>query len=429
MKRRNVLFLLLALAFWTVPLHATGRVIVRVNGGKSVLQAACLEAGCSVAENIDGAPGELYLVTTPDSLDVNVVLQTLLASTGVVDAELDLVAKTSGSAYQVPPALSDTNPVNYYGSTVIDGYLTQPATSIVRLSKALSAFPGATGAGVVAVIDTGVDPRHPALKGVLLQGYDFTRDRIGADETTDLNTGSPSGQTQTFWVSPNAAANISESTAAVVDGNPQYGGFGHGTMVAGIVHLVAPSAEILPYKAFRSDGTGYTSDILRAVYAAIVQHANVVNMSFSLPGYSQETATALDLANSSGMILVAAAGNNGKETMDYPARFWDVMGIASTDNNDDLSTFSNYGANLVWVAAPGEGVVTTYPFGNYAAGWGTSFSAPFISGAAALMLSIDEPCDQHSSAQAVAHAHAIDPNAGNGRVDVYRAIQAWAAAW
>ena len=90
---------------------------------------------------------------------------------------------------------------------------------------------------------------------------------------------------------------VDESTAWVVDGNSQYSDFGHGTMVAGIIHLVAPTAKILPLKSFNSDGTGYNSDILRAIYYAIEAHANVLNMSFHIASYSQELANALQLAN------------------------------------------------------------------------------------------------------------------------------------
>src|SRR6185503_1130600 len=116
----------------------------------------------------------------------------------------------------------------------------------------------------VAVIDTGVDPNHPALAGVILPGYDFTRNRDGGSERSDVNQSTMSI--------------LDGSTMAILDG-PEYSAFGHGTMVAGIIHLAAPKAKILPLKAFNADGSGYKSDVLRALYKASAQGAKVVNMS------------------------------------------------------------------------------------------------------------------------------------------------------
>jgi subtilisin family serine protease len=282
------------------------------------------------------------------------------------------------------------------------------------------------------VIDTGVDVNHPVLKPVLLPGYDFTRNQAGADETRDVSLTSPPFVTgvQPIWlnggsglVDQSTAAVVDQSTAAVVDGNlaPD---FGHGTMVAGVIHLVAPTAKILPIKVFRADGTGYTSDILRGIYYAMSMHANVLNMSFHLAAYSPEVATALSLANLVGTISVAAAGNEGQQCTRYPAALSTVMGVTSTTNDDQLSNFSNYGPQLVWVAAPGEGVVTTYPFSTYAASWGTSFSTPFVSGLAAAMLSVNPGMNQSQSSGAAAHAQTISPNAGHGRLDLLRALEA-----
>jgi subtilisin family serine protease len=356
----------------------------------------------------------------------------------VIDGELDLVAQVAGSETTAPPALYDNVPVTYYGSTVPDGYIHQPATAIIRLADTQTAYPNVAGAGVVAVIDTGVDPNHPALKGVLLPGYDFTRNQQGADETKDVSLSSaPVIQgAQPQWVSGNGSGSLTQSTVAVVDqstatavdGSAQYGDFGHGTMVTGLIHLVAPTAKLLPLKAFRADGTGYTSDILRAIYQAILQHANVINMSFTLAAYSQEVATALDLATLTGTVSVAAAGNSAEDTLLYPAALWNVIGIASTTDDDELSSFSNYGSQLVWIGAPGEGVVTTYPFSTYAAAWGTSFSAPLVSGVAALLLDVNYLSDQQSSASSTSHAKPIGPDVGHGRLDIFQAVEAWVQA-
>ncbi len=438
MKRSLLAGLVLAIGFWAAPVQASGRLIIRVAGGLSAMQADCQIAGCNVVENIDGLPGQLFLVSTPDSEDVNKVLATLLSLTGVVDGELDLTANVRSSSTEAPPALSDNTPITYYGSTVINGYIHQPATELIRLATTQSSYPSVSGTGIVAVIDTGVDPNHPALKAVLLPGYDFTRNQSGGNELLDVSLpGTPIvNGVQPNWVTGNGSGDVSQSTVAVVDqssaaavnGNPQYKDFGHGTMVAGLVHLVAPTAKILPLKAFRADGTGYTSDILRAIYAAMASHANVLNMSFTLASYSTEIATAVHAATLTGTVSVAAAGNSGERTLVYPAALSDVLGIASSTNDDQLSSFSNYGQQLVWIAAPGEGVVTTYPFSTYAAAWGTSFSTPLVSGVAALLLNVNNLCDQPCSANSTSHAQPMNANAGHGRLDIYQAVQSWSEA-
>lgn len=429
---RLISLVLLAVALVPgLPAEAAARYIVRVANG-SAIQLVCLLTGYSLVENIDGS-GQLYLLQAPDLVDPLAGLTTLTATVGVVGVEQDLVAHTADSQTpDIPPALQDTTPTPYYGATVPHGYVDQPATQKIRLADLRTAYPNATGAGLVAVIDTGVDPNHPVLKPVLLPGYDFTRNRAGADETADVSLvaqpfvdgvqpiwmNSSSGQ-----VDQSTAAVVDQSTAAVVDGQlaPD---FGHGTMVAGIIHLVAPTAKILPIKVFHADGTGYTSDILRGIYYAVAMHANVLNMSFHLASYSPEVATALTMANLGGAISVAAAGNEGLQTLRYPAALSMVMGVASTTDHDEISTFSNYGPQLVWVAAPGEGVVTTYPFSTYAACWGTSFSTPFVSGLAAAMLSVDPLSNQSKSSGAAAHAQQIDANANHGRIDLVQALQA-----
>src|SRR5438445_1321473 len=225
----------------------------------------------------------------------------------------------------------------------------------------------------------------------------------------------------TAHVNQSIVAVLDQSTVAVLDGTP-YAAFGHGTMVAGIFHLVAPTAQIMPLKAFGADGSGYLSNVIRAVYFAAQNGANVINMSFSVATYSQEMVSAIKFAARHQVICVASAGNDGKDEYVYPAALGNVMGVASTTNNDTLSSFSNYGDDVVWVAAPGEGIITTYPFGTYAAGWGTSFSTPMVSGAAALLLSVNSHCNEACAEQSVAHAVPISADVGNGRVDLYQAV-------
>jgi len=374
---------------------------------------------------LDGALGQLFLVTTP--VDLTTFLNLLGNTVGIVDAEADQLLSLVGGLNQVitpyPASLSDTTPVTYSGSTVWDGYVNQPAASIVRVSAAQTTF-NVMGRGIVADIDTGVDPNHPALKPVLLPGYDFTRNQPGGSEMTDYSGLPPSGSTSNIArVNQSTAAVLDQSTAAVLD-TGQYAAFGHGTMVVGIIHLVAPQAQLLPLKAFSSDGTGYLSNILHAVYYGVQNGTNVINMSFDMKSNSLEFSKAIHYSNQNNVICASSAGNDGMQEIVYPAAYQsDVMGVASTSNTDTRSSFSNYGSAIVWVAAPGEGVVSTYPFSTYAAGWGTSFSAPFVSGAGALLLNLDPTTNELKAATAVAHAVPVGSGMGNGRLDLVQALQ------
>src|SRR5207248_5004656 len=159
---------------------------------------------------------------------------------------------------------------------------------------------------------------------VLLPGYDFTRNQPGGSEMTDY-TGSPPppNTANVAQVNQSTAAVLDQSTAAVLD-TPQYSAFGHGTMVMGVIHLVAPTAQLLPLKAFKSDGTGSLSDILQAIYYAVQNNAKVINMSFDTNTSSQELEKALDYANQNNVICATSAGNEGQAAPPltvYPAQW------------------------------------------------------------------------------------------------------------
>ena len=368
MRFKALLFLLLC-GLWPSTASAWNRFILRDTAGFDALQQACVPLGCIVVSSIDGAPNQnqVFLVTAPLEIDPALILTELLSVPGVVNAELDQTVPLVPALNQqpaIPAGLSDASLVQYFGASVRNSYVNQPAAQIVRVSEAQNSFHVA-GSGIVADINTGVDPNHPALQGVLLPGWDFTRNQAGGSEMTDLESSSsppPScGDCQPGFVNQSTAAVLDQSTAAVLDGNPDYKAFGHGTMVLGVIHLVAPQAKLLPLKAFNSKGEGFLSDILSAIYFA-------------------------DL--------------------------------------DQRSTFSNFGDAIVWVAAPGEAVISTYPFGSYGAAWGTSFSAPFVAGAAALLLDQKPGTSESQAAAAVAHAVPVGPNMGNGRLDLVQALAA-----
>ncbi len=449
MSRKMWLAGALAALLWATPARADTRVIVRTTAGLPALQLLCaLPATCTVdtvVGALDGKLGQVFLVTTP--LPLQTFLGLLPAGlTGFVSAEVDQVLNLVpvGALNQLPtplPAglLQDRGLVPLFPSSTINvwnSYANQPAAGIVKVSQAQSQF-GVTGKGIVADIDTGVDPAHPALQGVLLPGYDFTRNKAGASELDDLTPSDflvypPPACSSATCPSPakvnqSTAAVLDQSTAAVLDGKVQYAAFGHGTMVMGVIHLVAPTAQLLPLKAFHADGTGNLSDILRAIYYAVQNNASVINMSFDFKTPSPELQNALDYAKSLNLISAASAGNDGQgpPLLVYPAALQsDVMGVASTSNTDARSSFSNYGNAIVWVAAPGEAIVTTYPFSTYSAGWGTSFSAPFVSGGAALLRNRRTDINEPVAAAAVAHAQFVGADMGNGRLDLLMALAA-----
>jgi len=432
MRRSVWIVILMAMGLWAKPASAQG-VIVRTNLGLAGLQATCAETGCTVVGNLDGGLNLLFLVRPTRSGLVPELLAFLLSFVpGIVDAEVDQVLvippnPTSQTLAVNPPAgLWDNTPVNYYGSVAWHGYTNQPAVQVIHLPNAQNAF-NVGGAGIVADIDTGVDPKHPVLINVLLRGYDFTRNQPGGSEMNDISLASPPScnTCAAAFVNQHTAAMVDQHTAAMVDGN-NYAAFGHGTMVAGVIHLIAPTAQILPLKAFHADGTGNLSDILRAIYYAVQNKANVINMSFDLEQNSTELVDALCYASNHNVILAASSGNDGKMEVVYPAAIRNVMGVASTNNQDQRSSFSNYGDQVVWVAAPGEAIITTYPFATYAAGWGTSFSSPMVAGTASLLLNLQASETPSQAAWAISHAKFIGFNMGNGRLDVYWSLFAQA---
>ncbi len=408
--------------------QAQTRLIVRDSLGLPGINLTCLLAGCKVVNGLGDPNGQLFLVTFPPILNPVTALLRLNLQTGILSVEIDQVVNPSApNSTDTPSYLTDSAPVSYYGATVWHGYLVQPGNQLIRTAQTQSAF-NATGSGVVvAVIDTGVDVSHPVLKAVLYKGYDFTRNTAGGNEDVDVSGGDGNG-------GATSAANLDQRTVAVLDqrsvavldgGGNSYSDFGHGTMTAGLVHLVAPQAKIMPLKVFTASGSAYESDILRAIYYAVGNGAQVMSMSWNLSSYSTELAKAIQYSNSKGVVAVASAGNDGQRTAVYPGALPGVIDVASTSLNDTQSSFTNYGAPPVWMAAPGEGIVTTYPWGTYAAGWGTSFSTPLVAGAAALMMGNNSKCPSSTIPAGLAAADYIgDLDLGFGRLDIYQAMQA-----
>jgi subtilisin family serine protease len=395
----------------------------------------------TLIRSFEGSAGNLHLVTASAGANVQRTLQTLQLDASVQGVEPDFpvsLPETSAAAplrqmgLPDPAPLSDRTLVKYYGTSAWNAYVNQPA--VFNIKVALAHY-FATGSGTVAVLDTGVDLNQPVLANSLVAGYDFTRNIGGGSEMADVDQSTDSilDQSTDSILDHKAALVLNQSTTAILDQSTDSildqkrsklpSAFGHGTMVAGLIHLVAPTAKIMPVKVFTATGTSSLSNIVSGIRWAVDHGADVISMSFSSTGSSKELQSAIDYAHSKGVICVAAAGNDGAQTMVYPAGYHSsVMGVASTNGQNIRSTFSNYGNTLVTVAAPGEGVVTLYPGNNYAEGWGTSFSAPLVAGGAALLVQLGgSQMNETQASQALSQAIPTGQGLGAGELDLFQA--------
>lgn len=395
----------------------------------------------TVVNDLSGSRGP-YLIGLAAHSDPDTELSDLGADPSVISLEADQTATSSESSPTakvqaiirgLDEALADSSLISYYGGQVRSAYLNQTASNILELSAAQQI---STGAGIVAVIDTGVDPTHPALANVLVPGYDFTRnlatvpnelqdlDQVSSSALSNSSRVPETAKTESLQLQSSTVAILDHSTVAILDGASLPTAFGHGTMTAGLIHLVAPTAQIMPLKAFRSDGSANLSDIVSAIYFAVDHGANVINMSFEIHTPSPQLQAAIEYANTNGVICVAAAGNDGKQELVLPASLPDVIGVGSTDNQDQRSAFSNFGTAGVYMAAPGEALITTFPGSNYAGVWGTSFSTALVSGTVASLLSLDLDVGYWGASRALGQGVQI-PNQqlGRDRLDVFSSIQ------
>ena len=267
-----------------------------------------------------------------------------------------------------------------------------------------------TGAGILgAVLDTGVFASHEMLAGAIERGgWDFVDHDSDASEE---------------------ALGLDEDGDGLVDE-----GAGHGTMVAGIVRLVAPQARILPLRVLDDEGRGRVFDLARAIHYAVDRGAQVINLSLGLVQHTFVIQDQILYANERGVAIVAAAGNLADENPPYyPAIDPQALSVAALDSCDIKAEFSNWHRS-VDLSAPGQGVLAPFIDGGYAIGAGTSFSVPFITGQCACVLAAlpsGSLMDLYQTVgDGVVDIYAIPENVpyldelGAGRIDGIRTLQA-----
>lgn len=234
---------------------------------------------------------------------------------------------------------------------------------------------------VVAVIDSGMDVNHVALKNSVwtnkLEIANNGIDDEGNGFIDDVNG----------W-------NFVENNNNVSDG------YGHGTHVAGIIQQTAPNISILPLRFMDNRGIGYTGGAVEAIKYVEklkeVYHVNIVAVNASWgggTGFSNMLYTAISELNKNNIVFVAAAGNSGRNTDVTPAypACYNQDNVISVGAFSMLGTgmvsFSNYGKNTVDLVSPGSVIYSTFPNNNYGYLSGTSMAAPFVTGTIGLMKS------------------------------------------
>jgi subtilisin len=175
--------------------------------------------------------------------------------------------------------------------------------------------------------------------------------------------------------------------------NNPFDDHGHGTHVAGTVAGldigVAPEVQLFGLKVLDSQGYGYTYDVMAAVNWAIQNKLDVINLSLGSSAYLNAEQELYNEAFNSGLLTVASAGNSYNREYNYPASYQNVISVAAVDRNNNHADFSTYN-DMVDIAAPGVGILSSIPNDQYAEYSGTSMSSPHVTGVASLIKSLDD---------------------------------------
>jgi len=339
-------------------------------------------------------------------------------------------------------------------------YSEQQAFQIVRVPEAHD-FTRGQGV-IVADIDSKFDHEHPALASRFVDGFDFVEGNpegagaLNQSSTSYMFEGGSADlyQSSTSYMFEGADTGLFQSSTSYMFENdlfqsstsymfeeydinfldnsvvglltPAGAGLSHGTFTAGIIAATAPDAKIMPLRTFDDEGKTDLFSLAKAIRYAVDHGADVINMSWGTSTDSEAIRSAIQHAAAEGVVLVASAGNMNSEYAYYPAAYEEVIAVAATDDLDHKASFSSYGEHVL-VSAPGVNIISAYPGGSYAIKSGTSFSAPMISGQAALMKSLYlkdiKKRVAGTSVEIDAKNPAYQDKLGEGRTDVMKSIE------
>ena len=374
-----------------------GEVVVKwrdAGRGPEVAQAR----GLAVVAEL-GAPGQgLPAVVSTKGRPVADVLAELKADPAVAYAEPNYVVELAEDPSVAAVGVNDPKTAGQY------------SLDQMRVRDAWSLSKG--GSGIVAVLDTGVQANHRDLDGRVLPGYDFVNNDSNAADDNGHGT----------WV------------AGIIAAKPN-DGYG----IAGI----SWSDKILPVKIMTREGSGDTADLTSGIIWAANHGATVINMSVGGFPSSQYVQDAINYAWNKGAVLVAAAGNNGRQERFFPASFGNVISVSATQVNDEFAHWSSYG-DKVDLSAPGASVQTTNctvctyadhdSWGDHTYISGTSFATPNVAGVVALIRGRNPGWTPsqvvgrlQSTVDDLGYA-GTDIRYGRGRVNAFRALGGSVAA-
>jgi len=324
------------------------------NEGRSIIRfhtkqdyEACLQ----YLEQLKEVPNELkslQFLSIISAISCSIHSETVLINSPMIKSiEEDIMINIHDASARTSPTTKTPKSKIYNGSQMIPWGVNQ--------IKAPFAWKKSLGNKIsIGVIDTGIDPMHPDLRAAASQGINL-----------------------------------------LFPGMPPTDDNGHGTHIAGIIAAsstqqgilgVAPLASIHAVKAFDRLGSAYVSDIIAGIDWCVENGMNIINMSFGMKTFSLALESSIRSAYKAGVIIVASCGNEGrKATIDYPARFQQVVSVGALTRAGKVASFSNKGKRID-IYAPGENIYSCWLNNRYNELSGTSMATAHVTGVVALML-------------------------------------------